>query len=718
MISKLWRDSAPFLILTLVITGLVVGVRQMGGLQRAELSAYDLLLQARPDPGPDPRLLTVWITEDDIQAQKTWPLKDATFAQAFRTLLAANPRAIGLDIFRDLPVEPGHAELAQLFASDERLIPVCKAAASESGEVGPPPVISQDRIEVQVGFVNIPVDVDGVARRNLFLVSPSPGRCQTPYSLALQLTLHYLAKENITPKLSPAGVLQLGEAEFPTLTSDSGSYQDLDARGAQILINYRSGPAVSETVTLTQLLEGQVPASQIQDRVVLVGVSAASLKDSFLTPYSDVGNDSQLMPGVTVHAQMVSQFLTTALDGRPLIWYWPDWVEWLWILVWTGVGVGLVVRLRQPLWLGGALLGAVVLLAGVAVGAMFASGWIPLVPPFWGLVLGAGATIAYVNYQGQQEQKRFLQRVKEQEDALAVLRSLLAESTAANVPTATPITEVKNKPSSLLSGRYQIKKVLGAGGFGRTYLAADTQRPGQPICVVKHLRPGRKDERFMQVARRLFATEAEILETLGRYDQIPLLLAYVEENQEFYLVQEFIEGTSLSRELTKPLPVAWVLTFLQDLLTTLNFVHSYHVIHRDIKPDNLIRRTPDHKIVLIDFGAVKQMQPPQKAQASSVQDSTVIIGTMGYAPPEQLSGQPGLNSDLYAVGMIAIQALTGVKPRDIERNQETGELDWQKDISVDPGLVSILNRMVRFNFTERYQSAQDVLADLRKLRGT
>lgn len=717
MTPKLWQGSAPLLMITLVITGLVMGLRQIGGLQRIELRGYDLLLQARPDPGPDPRLLTVLITEDDIQAQKTWPLKDATIAQAFRTLLAANPRAVGLDIFRDLPVEPGYRELSQLFATDDRLIPVCKAVSVDSAEVGPPPIITQDRIEAQVGLVNIPVDIDGVARRNLFLVSPSPGLCQTPYSLALQLTLHYLAKENIAPQLTTAGLLQLGQAEFPTLRSNSGGYHNLDARGAQIMLNYRSGQAVSETVTLTELLKGKVPARQIQDRVVLVGVAAASLKDSFLTPYSDSANNSQLMPGVTVHAQMVSQFLSTVLDGRPLIWYWPVWGEVLWVLVWTGIGVGLVTRLRQPLWLGGALLLAVVLLGGVAVGAMLASGWIPLVPPFWGLVLGAGVTISYVNYQGQQEQRRFLQRVKEQEDALAVLRSLLAENTAANVQAVTPITEIKNKPSSLLSGRYQIKKVLGSGGFGRTYLAADTQRPGKPICVVKHLRPGRKDERFMQVARRLFATEAEILEALGRYDQIPLLLAYVEENQEFYLVQEFIDGISLSRELTKPLPVAWPIAFLQDLLTTLSFVHSYYVIHRDIKPDNLIRRTSDHKIVLIDFGAVKQMQPPQTAQASSAQDSTVIIGTMGYAPPEQLAGQPGLNSDLYAAGMIAIQALTGVKPRDIERNQETGELDWQKYVDVDPGLATILNRMIRFNFTERYQSAPEVLEDLGKLRG-
>ncbi len=715
MHPKFWQKSAPFVVITLVVSGLVWGLRQVGLLQRTELRAYDVLLQLRPDAGPDPRILTVLITEEDIQAQKTWPLKDATLAQAFKILLAANPRVIGLDLYRDLPVEPGHAELATLFATDDRLIPICKAQSSESPEVGPPPSIPQSLLESQVGWANIAVDVDGVVRRNLFLISPSPGQCQTPYSLALQVALHYLSQEKISPELTPKGYLKLGSAVFPNLANDTGGYQNLDARGAQVLINYRSSQKPSDTVALSQVLNGEVNPDQIRDRVVLIGVAAASLKDTFLTPFSVSDNATQMMPGVTVHAQMVSQFLSVTLDGQPLIWSWPFWGEGLWLLVWTGIGTGLAWQLRRPLWLALALAGSIIVLGLAAYGAILIAGWIPLIPPFWGLVLGAGLSISYLSYQGQQEQKRFSERVKEQENALAELRALLAETTSAAVPVASPQTEIKNKPSSLLSGRYQIQKVLGSGGFGRTYLAEDTQRPGKPICVVKHLRPGRKDERFLQVARRLFATEAEILETLGRHDQIPLLLAYVEENQEFYLVQEFIDGISLSKELTQPLPMAWVVNFLQDLLSTLAFVHSYHVIHRDIKPDNLIRRKSDQKLVLIDFGAVKQIRPQKASQPASAQDSTVIIGTMGYAPPEQLSGQPGLNSDLYAAGMIAIQALTGIKPREVDRNPETGELDWQKYVTVDPTLAKILERMVRFNFTERYQSAHEILTDLRQV---
>lgn len=230
--------------------------------------------------------------------------------------------------------------------------------------------------------------------------------------------------------------------------------------------------------------------------------------------------------------------------------------------------------------------------------------------------------------------------------------------------------------------------------------------------MVKHLRPGRTDERFMQVARRLFHTEAEILEKLGRHDQIPLLLAYVEENQEFYLVQEFIDGASLSEELQRKHTEAEAIQLLREILEVLSFVHSHYVIHRDIKPDNIIRRASDRKLVLIDFGAVKQIQPQE---VEKTQGSTVVIGTMGYAPPEQLSGQPTLSSDIYAVSMIVLQALTGIKPRDLPRDPRTGEVDWQQCVTVSEGLAAVLNKMVKFNFSDRYPSAKEALQEVRRL---
>jgi serine/threonine protein kinase len=204
----------------------------------------------------------------------------------------------------------------------------------------------------------------------------------------------------------------------------------------------------------------------------------------------------------------------------------------------------------------------------------------------------------------------------------------------------------------IIGGRYKIVKVLGAGGFSETYIAEDNQRPGNPLCVVKQLRPAKNDPKHLQLARRLFQLEAETLEKLGKHNQIPQLFAYFEE-EEFYLVQELIVGHPLSYELHqgKPIPEAAVIQILQDLLQTLKFVHSYNVIHRDIKPSNIIRRHSDGKLVLIDFGAVKELSA-QLLEHDEQTGYTIGIGTQGYAPSEQCAGRVRFNSDIYAVGMI------------------------------------------------------------------
>lgn len=264
----------------------------------------------------------------------------------------------------------------------------------------------------------------------------------------------------------------------------------------------------------------------------------------------------------------------------------------------------------------------------------------------------------------------------------------------------------------LLDRRYQVIQVLGAGGFGKTYLAQDTRRPGNPTCVVKHLKPLNSDSSVLETARRLFSSEAETLEQLGNHDQIPRLLAYFEEDQEFYLVQEFIEGHTLTQEL--PLGQRWeesrVIGLLSEVLNVLEFVHAHGVIHRDVKPDNLIRRRADNKLVLVDFGAVKQI----RTQFASTQGShTITIGTPGYMSSEQALGHPRPSSDLYALGIIGIQALTGVMPVQIPEDLNTGEVLWQQLVSVSPRLAAVLTKLVRYHFKDRYQSATEALQALR-----
>ncbi len=266
----------------------------------------------------------------------------------------------------------------------------------------------------------------------------------------------------------------------------------------------------------------------------------------------------------------------------------------------------------------------------------------------------------------------------------------------------------------LLDYRYQIIKVLATGGFGENYIAEDTKRPGNPICVVKHLKPTSTESKVFDTAKRLFKSEAETLEQLGNHDQIPRLLAYFVENQNFYLVQEFIEGHPLTDELVpgERWNESQVIQMLISILSILEFVHTQGVIHRDIKPDNIIRRYSDGKLVLVDFGAVKQLRASYghgSFQGIENPSATVAIGTPGYMPTEQGQGRPRHNSDIYSLGIIAIQALTGVAPMDLQEDPYTGELIWQNLVPVSRELGDVLNTMVRYHFKERYQNAGDAL---------
>ncbi|MCS6812721.1 MAG: tetratricopeptide repeat protein [Cyanobacteria bacterium] len=268
-----------------------------------------------------------------------------------------------------------------------------------------------------------------------------------------------------------------------------------------------------------------------------------------------------------------------------------------------------------------------------------------------------------------------------------------------------------------IGGRYYITKHLGGGGFAQTYLAIDQHLPGKPCCVVKQLKPKLTDPVSLQAARRLFDTEATVLYTLGTHDQIPRLFAHFEENEEFYLVQEFIEGDVLTRELIAQdySTEDRLIAFMEDVLSTLDFVHQQQVVHRDIKPSNLIRRHADGKIVLIDFGAVKQISA-QSLDNLSQMTFTIAVGSAGYTPNEQMAGNPRYSSDIYALGIICIQALTKVSVKRLPVDPRTSELIWRdraKDISSD--LANILDKMVRCDFRERYQSAAEVLQDLQDL---
>ena len=275
-----------------------------------------------------------------------------------------------------------------------------------------------------------------------------------------------------------------------------------------------------------------------------------------------------------------------------------------------------------------------------------------------------------------------------------------------------------NLVGKIIQGRYYIVKQLGRGGVGVTFLAQD-QQCFDSQCVVKQLKPKSENPKTLEIARRLFNREAEIMNRLGYCDRIPRLLAYFEDHKDFFLVQELIEGHDLSREIVagKPWSEEKTILLLKDILEVLLVVQQHSVIHRDLKPSNLMRRNKDNKIVLIDFGSVKQVSTQIIDSVGQVKQ-TVAVGTKSYMPMEQMMGRPGFHSDIYAVGIIAIQALTGVSPKQFTFNQE-GEIIWRnkldRKVNYQPQFLNILDRMVRYRFQERYTSAGVVLSDLEQL---
>ncbi|HEY9621619.1 MAG TPA: serine/threonine-protein kinase [Crinalium sp.] len=267
----------------------------------------------------------------------------------------------------------------------------------------------------------------------------------------------------------------------------------------------------------------------------------------------------------------------------------------------------------------------------------------------------------------------------------------------------------------LLRDRYRIIQALGQGGFGATFLAHDESLPGNPYCVIKQLRPAASSPHVLHMARELFKREAKTLGKIGNHPQVPRLLDYFEANAEFYLVQEYISGSTLQQEVKRsgPFSEAGVKQFLSEVLPMLQYIHAQQVIHRDIKPANLIRRTQDKKLVLIDFGAVKDQVNPVRAGASEQTALTAYaIGTPGYAPPEQMAMRPVYASDIYALGVTCIYLLTGRSPKDLDYDPVTGEMLWRDQVHISDHFASVLKKMLEVSVRHRYQNAAEVLRAL------
>lgn len=417
--STIWKTSRAVLITSLVVTATVVGIRQFGGLQSLELNGFDQFVRLQPDRGPDDRLLIVGITEEDIKNRNEYPLTDSTITELLDKLEQAEPQAIGLDIIRDVPQpkgdQKGHAALIEFLQASDRTVVVCKTSDTNNPGFSAPPLL-KEQAETQVGAVNLGVDPDGITRRALLTITPAkatqsvptatsnlcdhppnPDNPVVPY-FGLQLALMYLAEtQNITPAQTSSGHLKLDTTVFQPLESYAGPYRSSEIggrQGYQLLIDYRSPDQVAKQVSLTEVLSGKVDPQLIKDRIVLIGYTARSVHDEFLTPYGQATRPP--MPGVVAHAQVISQILSQVLDQRPQFWFLPGWAEVVWIFGWSFVGGILTWKLRRLVYLLPAIAIGLITLY-IICWSLFSltAGWIPLVPSLLAFLLTATGVVFF-----------------------------------------------------------------------------------------------------------------------------------------------------------------------------------------------------------------------------------------------------------------------------------------------------------------------------------
>ena len=397
------------LLASLISAVTTLGLRQIGVFQSWELHALTQLMQLRPRELPDARILVITVTEADIQAQdadqRRGSLSDAALSALLKTLAPMEPRVIGLDIYRDFPVSPRQPQLVEQLQSTDNFLVTCKTSDAEHNILGiPPPTEVPDE---RISFSDFSTDPDGIVRRHLLALTPEPASpCQAAYGLSTLLALHYLAQEGREPTTTADGHLQVGQVVLKPLESNFGGYQGIDAGGHQILLNYRSlatPDQIANQVALSDVLDNRVNPKAVRDRIVLIGSTARSFGDYWITPYRDQHGGPQETAGVFMQAHMVSQLISAVLDDRPLIQAWPEWAEILWILGWTSIG-GVVVYgatvwpLSQvhlsKLLLGG--LGAELSLFGLCWLTLLKAGyWMPWISASIAIVVTIGGITIY-----------------------------------------------------------------------------------------------------------------------------------------------------------------------------------------------------------------------------------------------------------------------------------------------------------------------------------
>ena len=628
-----------------------------------------------------------------LEPLQKFPYKREAYAQVIDKLIKAGARSVALDVVFDQPNRYGIADDKKLQQSLQRngnRVTLAALYVKDDIDSGITWRLSQPKAQfrtgsVSIGSVNFPVEVDGKIHR---FASEFPKLLAKNEGAIL---------EDKIPSFGEA-VLGAANVKYPRPKGDRIYFYGSGQTFEQIPFWYVFDPEYWNN----NLQQGKI----FKDKIVLIGATDKLSNDSYSVA---VAPSYEKMAGVEIHANAIA----TLMQGKAIAQAIKNpFLQGLFVLGLVGGCVLIVTRSKRGIIRFFAM-SALASIWGIISYSIFLYDQLILPTTVPMMAMGAiglsylGTEVAkdkliksqLVNILQKHASNHVAQEIISMEDDL---QDLLQE-------------REKAIAGKILDGRYKIVKVLGSGGFSETYIAEDTRLPQNPLCVVKQLKPGNTKSESLEIARRLFKSEAQTLQKLGIHNQIPQLLAYFEEDEEFYLIQEYIIGHPLNQELPagRLLPKTAVIEMLRDLLQILVFVHDNNVIHRDIKPSNIMRRDEDNKLVLIDFGAVKEVttqlldNPEQTA-------FTIGIGTKGYAPSEQCFGRPQYSSDIYAVGMIGIKALTGKHPHELSRD-EYGELKWMDKANVSHPFAEILNKMVLDDFKQRYQSASLVLEALDEL---
>ena len=395
----------PTVATSLVVFLIVWGLRSVGLLQPLELAAYDWNIRLQsPTALSSPPVALLTITEQDILNQGRWPISNGTLATVLERLEEHSPRAVGVDIYLDVEVPPGREKLDEVLLANPHIITAMKFPQGERPGVPPPSVLEGSE---QVGFTDMLADPGGIVRRGFLFMDDG---ASVYYSLALRLALLYLQQEGIGPRADPEhpAFMRLGETTFFPFESSDGGYSGADAGGYQFLLDYRDQPESLPTISLTDFLAGEYDPSIITDKIVLIGVTADSVKDEFFTPFSGSSLHPHQIYGVALHGHIVSQLLRAALDGEAPYRVLTDDYELLWILIWSVLGGALGLLVRSTWRFALAVAAGAVLIAFIGHEVFVRGWWIPVIPPAIAWIASAGLVTAYVASRERRERTQLM----------------------------------------------------------------------------------------------------------------------------------------------------------------------------------------------------------------------------------------------------------------------------------------------------------------------